>query len=621
MNASDISPQRFFNHEPDFKRPIFSLPQTVKNNLLEKLVFLYGERQARKCLKEVERIIAVYHAHKTPEMIEWEKTLMPDDRFTEKDVVLITYGDLIKDENNKPLQTLIEISSEYFFTVFFNTIHILPFFPSSSDRGFAIQDFREVDPNLGTWDDISEIKYNYKLMFDGVFNHVSSKSHWFQEFLNGNPDYRNFFHSFSDRRKISRRKLDMLLRPRTSDVFTRFSTFKGDRLVWTTFSPDQIDLNFKNPKVLVNILDVLLFYVRKGADIIRLDAVTYLWRQLGTTGAHLKQTHTIIKLFRAILDVVAPHVSLITETNVPHRDNMTYFGNGDDEAHMIYNFALPPLILHTFLNGNSGKLSQWAATVENPSGTATFFNFLDSHDGIGVMGTTGILDDDEIEYLAQKTIEYGGLVSYRSDKSGIQRIYELNITSYNALNRNDSGESTDIQVKRYIAARSIVLTLKGVPGIYLHGLFGSKNYIDGVRQDNDKRSINRYILTKDELLKSLLDKKNPAHMIMNILGRMIHKRTTEKAFHPHAGQEVLGLGSTLFGLVRHSMDGREHILIITNVTGEKQRCTIALTELNLNFDKWHDILSGKKTFAKKGLLSFMMKPYEVRWLKAEEKGH
>ncbi len=287
---------------------------------------------------------------------------------------------------------------------------------------------------------------------------------------------------------------------------------------------------------------------------------------------------------------------------------------------MIYNFALPPLILHTFLKGNSGKLSNWAATLKNPSRTATFFNFLDSHDGIGVMGTSGILDDDEIEFLAQKTIEYGGMVSYRSDKSGIKRIYELNITSYNALNRNDSGESTDIQVKRYIAARSIVLTLKGVPGIYLHGLFGSKNYIDGVRQDNDNRSINRYILTKNELLKSLLDKKNPAHMIMNILGRMIHKRTTEKAFHPHAGQEVLELGSTLFGLVRHSMDGREHVIIITNVTGEKQRCTIALTELNLNFDKWHDILSGKKTFAKKGLLSFMMKPYEVRWLKAEEKG-
>lgn len=616
-DIDSINSSRFFNFEPDFNLPVLRLPQQVKNNIAEKLIFLYGDRKAKKCLREIERVIAVHHAHKTPEMLEFEKTRRDTERFSETDVVLITYGDLITDKDQKPLQTLIEISSDYFFSVFFNTIHILPFFPSSSDRGFSIRDFREVDPNLGTWDDITDIKQNFKLMFDGVFNHVSSKSLWFQEFLNGNPDYQDFFHSFSDRRKIPREQISMLMRPRTTDVFTKFATYNGNRLVWTTFSSDQIDLNFKNPKVLVNIIDVLLFYIRKGADIIRLDAVTYLWHQLGTTGAHLMQTHTIIKLFRTILDAVAPHVSLITETNVPHKDNMTYFGNGNDEAHMIYNFALPPLIIHTFLTGNSKKITGWAKTLRNPSVSATFFNFLDSHDGIGVMGASGILNDGEIEFMAQKTREHGGFVSFKKDTDGTEKIYELNISSYDALNRNDSNESIDFQVKRYIAARSIILVLAGVPGVYIHGFLGTRNYIDGVTRDHDNRSINRYILSKDELVKALLDRKAPTHKVINTFGRIIHKRTREKSFHPHAGQEVLDFGEYFFCVARHSLDGSERIISIANVTDVRRKLDIDLEKINLNFRTWRDVLSGKNFRSRKNRLSLTMKPYDVLWLKAE----
>nr|HPI91228.1 alpha-amylase family glycosyl hydrolase [Spirochaetota bacterium] len=364
-------PSFFHRLEPDYSRPLFRPDPDTEAEILFLLKGLYGAKKAAAVLTEVKRIMAVYYAHKTDEMILWERDFDPSNRLSEKDVILITYGDLIVEEERKPLKTLAELSRQYLRGVF-NTIHILPFFPSSSDRGFAIRDFKQVDPNLGSWDDINDLKDDFKLMFDGVFNHVSSKSFWFQEFLNGNPDYNDYFTAYPAGRAIPEKKLKMLLRPRTSDVLTPFYSIRGKELVWTTFSPDQIDLKFQNPRVLIRILDILLYYVRRGADFVRLDAVTYLWDQLGTTGAHLGQTHAIIRLFRVILDAVAPHVALVSETNVPHCENISYFGSGADEAQLVYNFALPPLILHALHTGGSDRLSRWAAKLENPSPRATF---------------------------------------------------------------------------------------------------------------------------------------------------------------------------------------------------------------------------------------------------------
>ncbi len=380
-----------------------------------------------------------------------------------------------------------------------NTIHILPFFPSSSDRGFSIVAYEEVDPNLGTWDDIEELSLQFRLMFDGVFNHVSASSRLFQEFLNGNPNLSDFFIRFSTREQISEDHLHLILRPRVTDLLTGFNTIAGRQYIWTTFGPDQIDLNFKNEKVLARVVEILLYYARRGADIIRLDAITYLWSELGTTYAHLQQTHVVVQLFRSILEAVAPHVALVTEANVPHEELVTYFGNGKNETHLVYNFALPPLVLLAFQESNCELLSRWAEKLQNPSDTATYFNFLDSHDGIGLLAIKNIVSQEQIESMVRKALTYGGIISYREDADGNTSPYEINTTWYSALNR-DGEEDVDRQVDRFIASRAIALVLRGVPGTYLPSLLGTQNDLQSALRSGDPRNINRKNIDESTLI-------------------------------------------------------------------------------------------------------------------------
>ena len=463
---------RLYRKEPDYSRPRLTIAKDKARLIQEKLAILYGDR-AETCYSEVERILRVHHAHKTPEMLEDEEVFRPEDRFTEKDIVAITYPDQLVKPGVPPLAFLGQLLN-IFLTGIINTIHILPFYPYSSDRGFSVIDYRQVDPRMGTWNDIERLSLSFHLMFDGVINHVSSKSEWFEEFLNGNPEYEDFFTVFDAKHEVTEDHRRLILRPRTSDLLTPFQTINGTRYVWTTFSSDQIDLNYKNEKVLFRILDILLYYVRKGADLLRLDAATFLWAELGTSCAHLLETHALIQLLRAVFDVAAPKVSLITETNVPHADNISYFGDGTDEAHMVYNFSLPPLVLHSLQTGNCEKLTLWAAQLEKPSELCTYFNFLDSHDGIGLLGARDILTDDEIETLVKRVESHGGLVSYRADGQGSITPYELNITWFDALNSPNGSDSDEEKVNRFIASRAISLALAGVPAVYLPGIAGTQ---------------------------------------------------------------------------------------------------------------------------------------------------
>jgi len=609
-----IDSSKFYLLEPDYERPVFEVPDEYKKRMLDRLIFIYGKEKANDCFNDLERIMKVHYAYKDPEMIEWEKNFDPTIRFTEKDVILITYGDLIQSTDHLPLDILADFSEKYLKGTI-NTLHILPFFPYSSDRGFSVIDFEEVDPRLGTWENILKLKPNSKLMFDGVFNHISSKSRWFQEFLNGNPEFQEFFIVFSTKSEISVDHLALIVRPRTSSLLSEFETLNGKRSVWTTFSKDQIDLNFKSPKVFLKMAEILLAYVRRGADLIRLDAVTYLWAELGTSCVHLDQTHEIIKLFRDMLDAVAPHVALVTETNVPHEDNIRYFGNGTDEAQMVYNFALPPLVLHTFHTGSSAHLTSWASGLEKVSDTATYFNILDSHDGIGLPGAKNILSDDEIEMMALRIVEHGGFISYKDNGDGTISPYELNTTWYSALNQEDANETVDFQIKRFLGSRSIALVMMGVPGIYLHGLFGSKNDADAVLDEGHTRSISRRTINKETLYKALNDNDTSIFKISHQLEMMIEKRIKEKAFHPNAPQHVLSISDSVFSLIRTSVDGKENILCITNITTQDQNIRFDTNEVGLKNKSWHDILTGKLFKSPNGILSLNLKPYYVLWLK------
>jgi len=601
--------------EPDYSRPTFQFSNEFKNKILKRMNFLYGKEITEMYMPELERYIKIYYAHKPDEMIEEESWIRDADRFTEEDIILITYGDIIRSENEPPIKTLATFCDKYLSGTI-NTLHILPFFPYSSDRGFSIIDFETVDPRLGTWQDIEDLEHRYQLMFDGVINHVSSKSRWFQEFLNGSPYYKDFFIAYKSPDDLSEDDRKKIFRPRTTDILTRYETIEGTRHVWATFSKDQIDLNYKNPNVLIRVLDILLMYVRHGADIIRLDAVTYLWSEPGTRCIHLDQTHEIVKLCRDILNEIAPWVAIITETNVPHEENISYFGNGYDEAQMVYNFALPPLVLHTFYREDATVISKWAETLILPSDKTTLFNFLDSHDGIGLMAVKNILSKDDINFVIEKAGEHNAFISYKTGENGKNEPYELNITWFSALNGTSNEETEDIafQVKKFIASRAIALVLQGVPGIYLHSLIGTKNDIDSVLETDSKRDINRSVLNYQAIETAIKDPLSKISRINRQLGRILKIRTKQKAFHPNASQKILYFSPEIFSLLRISRDKEQKILSLINVSNKVKEIQIPLEEIDVYSMEWYDLISEMKWNVDNGMIYVSMQPYDIIWL-------
>lgn len=605
--------------DPDYSLPPLALSKQMRRRILFKLELLYGRLRAEQIWPELERLMKVFYAHKPLAVREWEKDFEPEARFSEKDVILITYGDLVQGDGKPPLQILASLAHR-FLRGTINTIHILPFFPYSSDRGFAVMDFESVDPHLGKWEDIAAINKEFRLMFDGVINHASSKSRWFQEFLNSHPYYRDFFIQFSTKEAIPTHLLSLILRPRTSSLLTPFLGLEGEKYVWTTFGPDQVDLNYQSEKVLLKMVEILLYYVRRGADLIRLDAISYLWEEIGTRCVHLEQTHIIVRLFRDVLDCVAPYVALVTETNVPHGENIEYFGNGKNEAQMVYNFALPPLVLHTFYTGDCTRLRDWSATLEKVSDTATYLNFLDSHDGIGVLPAEDILPEAAIRFLCEKIVEHGGFISYRTDSEGKEKPYELNSTWFSALNNPKADESEELQVSRFIASRSIALALRGVPGIYFHGLLGSENNTQDVLITRVARSVNRHNIEERRLLEDLENPRSRISQITRRIVRLIRTRGQSRAFHPNGDQEIVQTSPQVFATKRVSPDRTETVICATNVTRDPQPVTVRGSLLPESPAAWEDMITGQVFHTESGDLSITMAPFGVLWIRPRRQG-
>ena len=603
-----------YDQEPDYQRPLLNIPDQVRERLTNRLRFLYGEEKALQYMPELERVMKVHHAHKPPEMIESEKKVDPKERFTEKDMVLITYGDIVQGEGRSPLDTLSKFVDKYNRGAV-NGLHILPFFPYSSDRGFAIVDFKSVNPALGTWEDIHNIGCRYKLMFDGVLNHVSSKSKIFRQYLDGDPEVQDFFISYTTPDELTLDQRNKIFRPRTSDILTRYVTINGPRWVWTTFSEDQIDFNYRNPKVLIRVLEGLLFYIRNGADMLRLDAVTYIWAEPGTECVHLPEAHEIIKLLRDVIDTVAPGVALITETNVPHQDNISYFGNGYDEAHMVYNFALPPLVLHTFYTGNGSDLSKWAQDLTTPSDATAFFNILDTHDGIGLMAVQDILRKEDINFIVGKAREHGALVSFKMGQNRNQEPYEINSTWWSAINGDDCGEDIALQVKRFVASRSIGLVLKGVPAVYAHGVIGTTNDHALAKKTQHSRDVNRGIIESADAIRQLQEPESKLSLIRRDL--------VEDKSCAHESESVSSPGPTknmsispdVFAAVRISPDEMRRIVAVTNVTSRETVVEISASDLGVHENRWHDLVGDKEWVVEKDWLKIFLQPYDVVWLK------
>jgi sucrose phosphorylase len=306
-------------------------------------------------------------------------------------------------------------------------------------------------------------------------------------------------------------------------------------------------------------------------------------------------------------------VAIITETNVPHEENISYFGNGHDEAQMVYNFALPPLVLHTFYSKDTTELSKWAEGLKTPSDTTTFFNFLDSHDGIGIMAVSDILKKENVDFIVQKATEYGGLISYKTGKDGEDIPYELNITWFSALNREDSDEDIAFQVKRFTASRVIALVLQGVPGIYLHSLIGTQNDIQAVMATDSKRDINRMVIDEDSIIEALKDPLSKISHMRRELGRLIKIRGKKRAFHPNSEQRILTISPEIFSVLRSSLEG-EMILALINVTDKVCHVEIVLQEIGIDETYWYDIVSEMEWMADNGTLYLTLQPYDVVWL-------
>lgn len=580
------------------------------------LTQLYGQERGERCFQQLHRTLTRF-AQENPHLPA--STAACADRLCESDVILITYGDQITERGAPPLRSLAEFLDEHLAGVI-SGVHVLPFFPYSSDDGFSVVDYAAVDPQLGDWDDVSRLGRSFRLMFDAVINHISSQSAWFQAFLQDDPAYADFFTVIEPGTDLS-----MVTRPRALPLLTPVDTPSGRKLVWTTFSTDQIDLNFANPDVLLAIIDVLLLYVAKGAEIIRLDAIAYLWKKIGTPCIHLPQVHRVVQLFRAVLDAVAPHVLIISETNVPHEENISYFGDGTDEAQLVYQFPLAPLLLNAFHAGDASHLLRWADGLESPSETTTFFNFTASHDGVGVRPAEGILGAAEFQQLVTKAQTHGGFVSFKTNPNGTQSPYELNISYFDALSDPAKAESEglEVQVRRFLASQAIMLSLAGVPGIYVHSLLGSRSYRQGVDITGRYRTINREKLNREELEAQLADPASLRHRVFQGYIHLLRTRTSQRAFHPNGAQKILFGNHALFTVLRSSPTGtaspddREHVLCIHNVSDRVQGFRAHLRELGVPYDRaLRDLVDGVSyPVGEDGRLRLTVAPYQVLWLR------
>ena len=552
---------------------------------------LYGKRRAAQCLERLAAMVGRYG-------IGYNQ-LSSDPRWTEKSTVLITYGDMVQRETEPPLVTLKEFADRHLCDVI-DSIHILPFYPWSSDDGFSVIDYRQVNPALGRWNDVQELDDNFKLMFDLVLNHCSRRSVWFHNYTADIAPHRDYFIEMDPDTDLS-----AVVRPRSLPLLTAVHKNMDEAHVWTTFSKDQIDLNFANPDVLFEFFDILLLYLAKGVRIIRLDAIAYLWKQPGTSCIHLKQTHEVVKLFRDLLDMIAPEVVLLTETNVPHDENISYFGKGD-EAHMVYQFSLPPLLLHALTTGNAETLTGWAQTVSVCPEECTYFNFTASHDGIGVRPLTGLIPDSEFDALVEHVKKQGGHISTKRNADGTDSPYELNITYFDALGGDE------FQIDRFLCSQTVMLALKGVPAFYFHSLTATPNDHEGVESTGRARSINRRKWNLDELEKEIHGRGDTAR-VFSELRRRIQIRTRQKAFHPDAHQRVVELDEGLFGFVRVSVDSSEIIVCVSNLSKVRKNLVLNHHFPELDTPKpLTDLLSGARTSGTDKKIP--LDPYQTVWL-------
>ena len=530
-------------------------------------------------------------------------TALHQNKWSQADAWIITYGDSILADGEVPLQTLKKFADKHLKEVI-TGIHILPFFPYSSDDGFSVINYSKVNGSLGEWPDIEAIGADYDLMSDLVINHCSQRSRWFENFKQRKDPGKDYFFEASPDDDLS-----LVVRPRTSSLLRETQTLDGERHVWCTFSHDQVDLNFENPEVLIEMVKIVRRYLEQGVKIFRLDAVAFLWKEIGTDCVHLPQTHEIVRLYRSLIEAHTPSAIVITETNVPNHENLSYFGNAN-EAHAVYNFSLPPLLLHAMVSGTSEHLKRWQMSMPPAQAGTFYFNFIASHDGIGLRPSKGLLAQQDLDDLVNAMQNFGGRISWRAVEGGKNEPYEINIALYDAMQGTKKGPDK-WQMQRFICAHAIMLALEGIPGVYIHSMLGTQNDYDRLELTSQNRSINRHKWPSEELEATLVDEKSHHSKVLSEMKRLLSIRAKQDAFHPNAVQFTLHLGDDVFAFWRQSINRSQSIFCIHNVTD--QAISIPISSVNLiGLDLWRD-LNSQAEYSDNDE-SIELQPYGFVWL-------
>lgn len=576
-------------HVPRVVEPIEPFDKgSIDYDVLAYLIQLYGSAQGQRLHQDLRQ-----------KALDTASTLKPAQIRDASEAVLICYGDSLQRGGDRPLQVLGEFAQEYLDGVV-SGIHILPFFPSSSDDGFAVVDYRQVRSDLGDWTDIKDLSQHFDLMVDLVINHCSRENLWFTDYVTNQAPGKDYFHELTGVPDLTQ-----VLRPRNSPLHTEIHTRRGVKKVWTTFSDDQVDLNFANPQVLLEFADILFFYARMGARYIRLDAIAYLWKRSGTTCMSLPETHMVVRILRGLIEVAELPLVLITETNVPHEENISYFGSGN-EAHLVYQFSLAPLLLFSYLFSDARALVDWTRQLQPPPPGCSYFNFISSHDGIGLRPLEGLMPESDIQRLVDAVHVQGGLASMRSAENGEERAYELNIALFSAF------QGLTDSVAAFIGAHQLMLAYQGVPGIYLNALIGTLNDHRKMESTGRTRSINRGHWNIDELAEALEQTETHHALVYRALADSLRLRSVQVAFAPDARQTFLSGDSDHVMFLRES--AHQRILVVASFA-EHCRSLPWPRELAPVPSIAIDLLTGGQSHPDQPI---SLDPYQVMWLELAE---
>jgi sucrose phosphorylase len=519
----------------------------------------------------------------------------------QRTALVITYADSIVAPGEKPLQTLkhwLDQHSQGCLT----GVHVLPFYPYSSDDGFAVIDYLRVNEHLGDWDDVLALGAKYDLMADLVINHCSGSSEWFSNFLRGEEPGRDYFFTASPEDDLSQ-----VVRPRTSPLLREVETSRGceARLVHFFPRPDRPQL--PQPRGAETLCrDRSPLPRSRRADLPpRRGCVS-----VEGTG------HDQPQPARDARDYPPPAYArgaCATGRGTDHGDEHPQPGKPvllRQRQRSALRLQLLPATAAAEHAGHRRLLLPQAVDDEHAAAAAghRYFNFIASHDGIGLRPAEGLLSDEELQTLISTMRRFGAHVSYRVLQDGENKPYEINIALFDALQGTVDGPD-EFGVQRFLCAHTIMLGLEGIPGIYLHSLLGTRNDYERLERTGQNRAINRHQWDREELEERLADPASTHARVFTALRDLLALRQRQMAFHPNATQFTLHLGNQLFGFWRQSADRRQSIFCVSNISREVQ--TLQLSDINLiQYEDWSDLISGEDCNG-----PFMqLEPYRTVWI-------